>query len=85
MAGVLLALRWADSQVLVHVDVLVADVKSPDVIEALLRIEYSQDEGLFAALWDHRAVAISSMRARRHLYGRLAEGHDAFSSLRRAA
>ena len=119
MAGVLLALRWADPQVLVHVDALLADVKSPDVIEALLSIvehptpedpenpdarpsnmpllalkalgkpdsdtalrlihaldnddertrdvaaailaEYSQDDGLFAALWEHRRSRVSQM------------------------
>jgi len=115
LAGVLLALRWPDQQVLVHVDALLAEVKRPEVIEALLSIveyptpiaadpedtrpsnmpllalkalgkpepetalrlikalespdervrslaaailaEFSEDDGLFAALWARRAAA----------------------------
>lgn len=119
IGGVLLALRWADPQVLVNVDALLAEVKNPEVLEALLSIvehptasdeeegpdsrpsnmpllalkalgkpdsdtalrliraldsddertrdvaaailaEFSSDDGLFAALWDHRAVARQS-------------------------
>jgi len=119
MAGVLLALRWPDEQLLVHVDALLAEVKRPEVIDALLSIvehpteepyegapeprpsnmpllalkalgkpdsdtalrlihaldsdeersrdvaaailaEFSMDDGLFAALWEHRVVARKS-------------------------
>lgn len=38
IAGVVLALRWPDEQVLVHVDALLAEVKRPEVIEGLLSI-----------------------------------------------
>lgn len=116
LSGVLLALRWPDAQVQVHVDALLAEVRSPEVIEALLSLvehptvvrdeddpdarpanmpllalkalgkpdsdtalrliraldsdeertrdvaaailaEFSADDGLFAALWEHRVVA----------------------------
>ena len=118
LAGVLLALRWADAQLLVHADALLAEVKRPEVIEALLSVvehptkeddgsadarpsnmpllalkalgkpdsdtalrlihsldsddervrdvaaallaEFSDDDGLFAALWEHRAIARQS-------------------------
>jgi hypothetical protein len=119
IAGVCLAMRWPDAQVLVNVDAFLAEVKRPEVLEALLSVvehptasdedggpearpsrmpllalkalgkpdsdtalrliraldsddervrdvssailaEYSTDDGLFAALWDHRTVARKS-------------------------
>lgn len=38
LPGLLLALRYPDSQVLLHVDALLAEIKEPGVIEALLSI-----------------------------------------------
>ena len=38
LPGVLLALRWPDAQVLLHVDALLAEIKEPGVMECLLSI-----------------------------------------------